>query len=112
MTSDPIRHSLRTVLSYAAAVISVSTDRHILVRVCYEIHPNTLLLFRCYGKQLVWRILAGNPRQLTVYACARLLLYTSDRVFRHKSRIHAQRDCLCGVGAGYQLVERQTEADK
>ena len=39
-----------------------STDRHILVRVCYEIHPNTLLLLRCYGKQLVWRILAGNPR--------------------------------------------------
>jgi hypothetical protein len=33
---------------------------------------------RCYGKQLVWRIMAGNHRQLTFYACARLLLYTSD----------------------------------
>ena len=44
-----------------------STDPHIWVGVCYETHPNPLLLLRCYGKQLVWRVRAGNPRQLIFY---------------------------------------------
>jgi thiamine pyrophosphate-dependent acetolactate synthase large subunit-like protein len=41
-----------------------STNCHIWVGVCYEIHTNPLLLLRGYGKQLVWRIVARNPRYL------------------------------------------------
>jgi hypothetical protein len=70
--SDRFRHSLRAILSYAVAVVSVSAA--VIVTLGFgtamkHIHPTTFFLLRRCSKQLVWWIVAGNPRRLTFYPC-------------------------------------------